>query len=72
MYQALVEIRGRVGPPGAYGHMGDFDREVAADDFKFVNFVDTSALAGTAGMVDINSGSSTSKIRKCIKPEASP
>lgn len=72
MYQALVEIRGRVGPPGAYAHMNDFDREVAVDDFKFLHFVDPSALVGTAGVMDVNSGSGTSKIRKCINPVATP
>lgn len=32
----FIEFVGRVGPPGGYGHMGDFNREVEVEDFKIV------------------------------------
>jgi len=67
-YNALVEIMGRVGPPGAYGHGNDFIREIAVDDFTYLNAVEAAALVGTAGIFDVDDPeSSTPKISKCVR-----
>ena len=50
MYSALIEIMGRVGPPGAYGGQNVFNREIAVDGFKYIRSVEPKDLSGTAGI----------------------
>lgn len=41
---ALVEIVGRVGPPGAYGHLEAYEREIAMDEFKVLRLLSPHEL----------------------------
>lgn len=69
MYNALVELTGRVGPPGAYAHMGDFNREIAVDTFVYVRASDANEMDGTAGVVDPDvPNSGVARINRCIAP----
>lgn len=53
---ALVEISGPVGPPGPYGHLNDFNREIAVDELKYIRratFDDMRGTAAIAGEVSV-------------------
>lgn len=52
LYNAVVEITGRVGPPGAYGHQNDFNREIAVDEITYIRAVDAHEMDGTAAVVN--------------------
>lgn len=49
-YIVLVEIVGRVGPPGAYGHLQSFEREIVMDEFTHIRPSSMSELQGAAGV----------------------
>jgi hypothetical protein len=57
-YIAVVEIFGRVGPPGAYGHLQVYDREIIMDEFTHVRPSSMSELQGTPGVGGPGSGKS--------------
>lgn len=48
--QAEVKVVGSVGPPGAYGAMNEYNREVAIDQLHFLRRVAAGDLKGTAGL----------------------
>jgi len=61
---ALVEVVGRVGPPGIYGHLGSYLREIAIDEFKFIRHADLAETDDTGAA----SGNLTADINHC-KPQ---
>lgn len=65
-YSALVEVVGRVGPPGAYGAGSEYVREVAVDEFTFLRLAEPEELVGTAAIVDVDApDTSIPRINKC-------
>jgi hypothetical protein len=55
-YIALVEIVGRVGPPGAYGHLQAYDREIEMDEFTHIRPSSMSELQSTPDVGGPGSG----------------
>jgi hypothetical protein len=66
-----IVVLGRVGPPGAYGHLDDYNREIAADELQFVRLVKPEELIGTAGVSDPNAPwGGIPAINRCAAPSS--
>jgi len=69
MDSAVVEILGRVGPPGGYGHGSEFLREVEVDGFTYIRSATPEEMVGTAAVVDVDApNSSVPRINRCLSP----
>jgi hypothetical protein len=63
LYDGLVEIVGRVGPPGVYNSSSDAIREIAVDEFKYLRPATSADTTGTAVFDGV-----TAAIERCERP----
>jgi hypothetical protein len=74
-YTAYVEIHGRVGPPGSYAHLGDYEREIAVDGFRYLRPLKPGEIDDTALVGDLpfdGKGRGGARINHCLPPLALP
>lgn len=65
LYDAVVEIVGRVGPPGIYNSSSNAIREIAVDEFKYLRPATPADTAGTAVFDGV-----TAAIERCERPSS--
>ena len=65
LYGAFVEIVGRIGPPGAFGHLLSYNREIVVDEVKVLRRVAMNELTSTVAVGMFGTGAD---IEKCRRP----